>query len=204
MVGSTTGDRRRLLGIARRPLRALLPGGDRSSGAPRPPGPASPTLAVRDRHLRLADLALLPPPEAGDHPLGLAPAPVRVRVQEPAALQAPVSQVPEERDQLLPRGPTHERGGRAAAEALATPRRLAQLTDETVTPCVVPGASEMALVIRGLPSTVGRSQLVDETPAHPTLTPFADVEVEELDLVPKTLLVSLHQSGVRVEDPEGS
>jgi hypothetical protein len=68
------------------------------------------------------DLAVLPPPQAGDHPLGFAAAPVRVRLQEPAPLQAPVPEVPEERHQLLPGGAAEQPRERPGTQAVFHPR----------------------------------------------------------------------------------
>lgn len=101
------------------------------------PATASSSLisTVRDRHLRLADLAFLPAAEASHDPLGLAPAPapVRVQLQESTALQGLVPQVLEDRHQLLPRRATAEHRFGPAAAAVADARRVANLADETVT-----------------------------------------------------------------------
>ena len=97
--------------------------------------PLSPVAAVRDRHLRLADLALLPPTQAGDDSVGFAGAPVRFGLREPAALQEAIPWLRAQHRRLLSEDSTGERGVWTCAQALADARRLAGgVNDQTLTP----------------------------------------------------------------------
>src|SRR5690606_11633280 len=132
-------------GVARGALRPVLPGGDRGAGSAGPPGASRPAIALRDRHLRLADVALLPAPQAGDDPVGVVGAPVRIWLHEPAALQEAVPWLPAGRHRLLPRGARPARRERSPAGALGHACGAAPPTDGTVTALAAPGEDSQPL-----------------------------------------------------------
>lgn len=106
----------------------LAPGGRGNEAGGMSPSRAP--VAVRDRHLRLAHLALLPPAEGGHHPVGLAGSPVRVRLLQSSALQEAVPRLPQERHRLLPGGEAGELIRRLARQTFAAAHRTADREKE--------------------------------------------------------------------------
>ena len=124
--GSPARKGRGSLGLARPALGPLLPRSNRGTGPSRPAGPARPPVAVRDRHLPLADLAVLSAPAAGDDPLAVAGASVRIAVLQSPPLQEALLGLPAERHRLLPGGPCRSGNKGLLLEPSAThvaPRR---------------------------------------------------------------------------------
>lgn len=82
-MGPAATEGRGGMALPRRPLRPVLPGGNRGARPARPPGASRPAVALRDRHLRLVDLALLLPYETDDDPVGVAGFPFGSRSANP-------------------------------------------------------------------------------------------------------------------------